>query len=80
MRAFDKSACLHPVITKIGNHPEKSSFTYTQAAVLFDAYGKIVDLEVDALEVSMPKGTAPTSEEDIASDVNNWCLLCKVYS
>ena len=30
------------------------SFNYVQAAVLFDARGKIIDLEVDALEVSTP--------------------------
>ncbi len=30
------------------------SFNYVYAAVLFDAAGKIVDLEVDALEVSTP--------------------------
>ena len=77
------------------------SFTYTQAAVFFDAEGRIVDLEVDALEVSTPnydghsmphfsgwpgspepnftdhdaeevKGTAPTTEESIASEVNGW--------
>ena len=77
------------------------SFTYTQAAVLFDANGRIVELEVDALEVSTPnydgssmphfsgwpgspepnftdhdteevKGTAPTTEEAIASEVDNW--------
>ncbi len=30
------------------------SFTYTQAAVLFDADGRIVDLEIDALEISTP--------------------------
>ena len=30
------------------------SFTYVQAAVVFDAAGKIVDLEVDELEVSTP--------------------------
>ena len=77
------------------------SFTYTQAAVLFDGDGRIVDLEVDALEISTPnydgrsmphfsgwpgspepnftdhdteevKGTAPTTEEAIASEVNNW--------
>ena len=36
------------------NETRVYSFTYTQAAVLFDADGKIVDLEVDALEVSTP--------------------------
>jgi len=30
------------------------SFTYVEAAVVFDAAGKIVDLEVDELEVSTP--------------------------
>lgn len=83
------------------NETRVYSFTYTQAAVLFDADGRIVDLEVDALEVSTPNydgrsmphfsgwpgspeppftnhdteevdGTTATTEEAIASEVNNW--------
>ncbi len=83
------------------NETRVYSFTYTQAAVLFDAEGRIVDLEVDALEISTPNydghsmphfsgwpgspeppftnhetekvdGTTSTTEEAIASEVNNW--------
>ena len=36
------------------NETRVYSFTYAQAAVLFDAEGRIVDLEVDALEISTP--------------------------
>ena len=83
------------------NETQVYSFTYTQAAVLFDADGRIIDLEVDALEVSTPNydghsmphfsgwpgspepsftnhdtekvdGTTATTEEAIASEVDNW--------